>query len=81
MTIKKFLKGFSKGVKEFNYLHTIVNLIVLTFVYIFGIGFTLIIARFNNKKFLEVEITKNKDSYWSDLNLKKQETEKYLRQF
>ncbi len=81
MIINKFFKGFLRGVKNFKYLHTIINLIVLTFVYIIGIGFTLIIAKINKRKFLETKLEKDKNSYWTDLNLKKQETEKYLRQF
>lgn len=79
--VKDFIKGFQSGMKDFEYLHVIVNLILLTGVYLIGIGMTSIIAKISKKKFLETEISKDKESYWSDLNLKKEKTEKYLRQF
>jgi|TARA_B100002003_G_scaffold247928_1_gene280489 amino acid permease len=80
-TLKQFLKGFKKGMKIFgNNIAIIINTLLLFFVYIIGVGFTSIIAKLFRKHFLETKLSK-KDSYWSDLNLKKKPIEKYYRQF
>ncbi len=81
MKLKQFLKGFKKGSKDFSYNITIiVNSILLSVVYLMGVGLTSLFAKLFNKHFLEIKSTK-KDTYWSDLNLKKESFENYYRQF
>ena len=79
-TLKQFFKGFKKGMGTFgSNIALIINTLLLFFVYIVGVGLTSIIAKLFRKHFLETRLSK--DSYWSDLNLKKKPIEKYYRQF
>lgn len=76
-----FFLGFKKGIKNFGELPAeIINVILLTFVYFFGVGITNVIARLVKKNFLETKIS-NQDSYWTELNLEKTEIGGYYRQF
>jgi len=77
---KQFLIGLKKGMKEFGgNIALIINTVLLSFVYFIGVGLTSIIAKIFGKHFLEMKLSKN--SYWSDLNLKKKNMESYYRQF
>jgi len=77
---KQFLMGFRKGMQNFGYnIALIINTILLTFVYLIGVGLTSIFAKLFRKHFLGTKLSK--DSYWSDLNLKKKLMEDYYRQF
>ena len=79
---KDFFKGFKEGMKVFGYnISVIINSILLSFVYLIGVGITSVFARLVGKSFLDVKISKGKKSYWSDLNLKKKPIEEYYRQF
>ena len=79
--LKQFSSGFKKGLKNFGLtISTLINSILLTVVYLTGVGLTSIIAKIFRKHFLEMKLS-NKDSYWSDLNLKKKSVEEYHRQF
>jgi len=78
---KKFYIGFKKGNGEFGHnIALIVNTILLSFVYIVGVGLTSLIAKMFRKDFLEIKKSKKK-TYWSDLNLKKKSINEYYRQF
>lgn len=78
--MRKFFSGFKEGFKEFGHnIQIIVNLFLFSFVYFFGVGITSIIAKISKKEFLEKDL--GKESYWSELNLKKEGKEKYYRQF
>ncbi len=80
--MKNFVKGFKKGFTQFGHnLSNLVNSILLSFVYLFGVGITSIIAKITKKHFLETEIKKSQKSYWSNLDLKKKNMEEYYRQF
>ena len=68
------MKNFGQGIA------VIINTILLTFVYLIGVGLTSIVAKISRKHFLEMNLSKN-DTYWSDLNLKKKSIDKYYRQF
>ncbi|MFQ5621299.1 MAG: hypothetical protein ACE5FT_05645 [Candidatus Nanoarchaeia archaeon] len=74
-----FWSDFKKGFHMFgeNIGH-IVNSILLLIAYIVAVGPTSILAKIKGKKFLE---HKGTDSYWCDLDLKKQPKEEYYRQF
>ena len=78
--IKQFLKGVKEGMKLFGEnIAVLVNSILLTGVYIIGVGSTAILAKIMGKKF----ITKKGrgETYWKELNLKKRKKEEYYRQF
>ena len=78
----KFFTGIRKGQKEFGGdISAIINLALLSLVYFLGVGMTFIIAKFGGKKFLDLEIDKNVESYWEELNLSKKKMEDYYRQF
>lgn len=80
--MKGFVKGFKKGFTEFGHnISTIVNSVLLSFVYVFGVGITSIIAKLTKKHFLETRIKKSQKTYWSNLDLKKQKIDEYYRQF
>ena len=78
--IKELLKNIKEGNKMFGEdIASIVNFLLLTFVYFLGVGITSIIAKMSGKHFLELKM--DKDSYWSELNLSKRKKEEYYRQF
>jgi len=80
--MRDFFKGFKSGFKEFgDGITIIVNSILLTLVYIVGVGITAIVAKVVGKDFLEMETSRKKESYWDDLNLKKEDIDKYYRRF
>jgi hypothetical protein len=60
---------------------TVINSILLTLVYILGIGITSILAKITGKNFLEIEVNRTQKTYWSKLNLGKEELSSYYRQF
>jgi hypothetical protein len=79
--IRDFLSGFIKGFRYFGRsLSVTVNSALLLPVYLAGVGITSLFARMVKKSFLGIEAVK-KDTYWSDLNLKKRDKESYYRQF
>ncbi len=81
MTMHDFLKSFKKGMEEFGYtIAIIVNSILLSVVYFFGVGITSLIAKIVGKNFLEEELN-NSQTYWENLNLGKNKLEAYYRQF
>ena len=78
---KQFFEGAKKGMSNFGHnIALIINTILLTFVYLIGVGLTSIFAKIFRKHFLETKLSK-KDTYWSDLNLKKKPIGEYYRQF
>jgi len=80
MELKQFFIGFKKGMAGFGQsISLLINTILLTFVYLLGVGLTSIVAKIVGKHFLDVKLKKG--TYWSDLNLKKEDIEKYYRQF
>jgi len=80
--MKEFFNDFKDGIKEFGHtINIIINTILLTFVYFIGVGITSIVATIFKKKFLDIEVSDNIKSYWSDLNLKKESIERYYKQF
>ena len=82
MSAKEFFSGFKKGFLNFGHnIGLIVNAILLSFVYIVGVGLTAIAARLVGKKFFETKLEKDSETYWNELNIKKRETEKYYKQF
>ena len=75
------IKGIKKGMKYFGVVvSSIVNFILLLFVYLFGVGLTALIAKISGKNFLEIKIL-NRSSYWSNLDLTKKPIKEYYNQF
>lgn len=82
MVLKEFLSGFKLGQREFgNTIAMLVNSILLSVVYFFGIGIVSVLGKLFRKDFLEVKIEKNRDSYWENLNLTNRNLEDYYKQF
>ena len=80
--IKEFIGGFIEGQKLFGEdIGTLVNSVLLSFVYFVGVGLTSIFMKLFGKKFLDLKTDKNSKTYWVDLNLGKKPTEEYFRQF
>ncbi|MBW2968467.1 hypothetical protein KY362_08355 [Candidatus Woesearchaeota archaeon] len=80
-TGNRFFRGFKKGVKGFGQnVSIIVNSVLLFIVYLLGIGLPAVVGRLKGMRFLETELSK-KNTYWSDLNLKKKRIGEYYRQF
>lgn len=81
-TITLLFKGLKKGMQNFgNDLTTMINSALLLIVYIIGVGITCLFSKLFKKKFLETKLSRKNDSYWSELNLKKQDISHYYRQF
>lgn len=79
--LTQFFKGFRTGMQDFGYnITVIINSFLLSVVYLTGVGLTSIVAKISGKHFLEIKKSE-KESYWSDLNLKKKQMEEYYRQF
>jgi len=78
----EFFTGFQEGFKNFGHtISIIINSLLLSFVYCMGVGLTSIFAKILNKHFLDIKSSKNRDSYWLNLNLKKKSLSDYYRQF
>ncbi len=81
MKWKEFFRGLKEGQKNFGEdIAQIINLILLSIVYIIGVGITSIVAKIFGKHFLKLKIDKNKESYWEGLQLSGKK-EDYYRQF
>jgi len=79
---KEIFSKFKEGQKMFGEdIATIINTVLLSFVYVVGVGVTSIFAMIFNKKFLDEKIEKEKLSYWIDYNLTIKNKEEYYRQF
>ncbi len=79
---KQLFVGFKAGFGKFGHnLSLIVNSLLLSVVYLLGVGSSSIIAKIFGKHFLNLKVDKKKDSYWSELDLKNKPIEEYYRQF
>ena len=81
MALNRFFHGFRRGLKETgSAIISIINSVLLTVVYLLGVGLPSLAARVFKKEFLETK-TGHTSTYWSELNLRKNPIEKYARQF
>ncbi|HLC46913.1 MAG TPA: hypothetical protein VJI75_04195 [Candidatus Nanoarchaeia archaeon] len=81
-TAKQIFSGIKSGMREFGQcLSAIVNSTLLLLVYIVAVGPTSLIARLVRKRFVEIEVSDDVKSYWSDLNLENKKFDEYYRQF
>ncbi|MBD3203495.1 hypothetical protein GF327_04325 [Candidatus Woesearchaeota archaeon] len=74
--VNEFKQGFSD---YFLNINVIINILLLSLVYLSGVGLTTLLSRLLKKKFINSK-TKRK-TYWNNLNLKKEELNRYYRQF
>ena len=80
--MNQFFSGLRKGQKKYTEaVAALINSILLTLVYIIGVGLISIFAKIFGKNFLDTKIDKNKQTYWKELNLTKKPMEDYYRQF
>ena len=82
--MKQFFLGFKEGMNTFGHLiGKVVNTILLSVVYLLGVGFTTLFAKITKKHFLDLktERTEKKDTHWQDLHLEKKKLDEYYRQF
>ena len=80
--IKDLLIGIKEGQKSFGEdIAIIINFLLLSLAYLFGIGITSMIAKIISKSFLDLKIDKNAKTYWQELNLGKKPIKEYYRQF
>ncbi|GEM_PF-1331312 len=85
--IKKLLNNrivsfFIRGLKKISRgLNFIINTALLLIVYIFGVGLTWLFAKILKKHFLEMQPSKNRQTYWSDAELRGSDVSDYYRQF
>lgn len=78
--IKQSLYELKEGSKLFGeIISTIINSLLLTFVYFLGFGLTSIVAKVFGKDFIDENAIK--DSYWEELNLTTRPLNEYYRQF
>ncbi len=81
MKSKDFFKGVKSGQKHYGEsIGVIINSALLSAVYLIGVGLTSLFAKISGKHFLDLK-TKNQNTYWEELNLGKEDIEKYHRQF
>ncbi len=77
-----FLKGFKDGMAAFGKnISMIVNTIMLIITYIIGVGSAWILSRITGKKFIDIALSRRRQTYWTDLKLKKKQINEYYRQF
>lgn len=80
--LQQYSNDFKKGLTEFGLnFNALVNLIVLTLVYLLGIGPTSVVAKIFGKHFLSLKIVRNKKSYWVKLDKASDNISDHLRQF
>lgn len=82
MKKQTLIEGIKQGADVFAKNITIlINSLLLTIVYLIGVGLTTICAKIVRKSFLKTKVNKNTTTYWQDLNLKTESRENYQRQF
>lgn len=69
------------GVEEFGHdVNTLIISVLLTFVYVFGVGVTALIARFVGRSFLDVTFQKEIGSYWRRWDVGRHRVNRFWRQ-
>ncbi|MFH1399892.1 MAG: hypothetical protein ABIH41_00075 [Nanoarchaeota archaeon] len=78
--MNRILASLLKGFKRFGqHITTLINSILLSIVYILGVGITSLIARIAGKKFMDT--SSRRKTTWTDLDIDKRATDSYFRQF
>lgn len=77
-----FYRGCKEGLHLFGAnLSLLINTLLLSFVYVIGVGLASLLGRRANKGFLDIRISAKEKTYWQDLRLSKKEMDEYYRQF
>src|SRR3989344_2918389 len=80
--IKSFFIGFWEGQKLFGEtIAIVINTVLLSVVYVIGVGLTSIAAKLFGKHFLDLKLDDKMKTYWIDLNLGGASVNDYYRQF
>jgi len=80
--MEKFFTGIKEGFELYGeVIILVINSILLSFVYIFGIGVTSIIAKLSGKRFLDLRTDKELKSYWKASDTSNKELNDYYKQF
>lgn len=81
MRIRLFLKSFFEGMKSVGmHISTVVNAVLLTLIYIFGVGVATFFMRIKRTSLLSVR-KKSKSSYYTTKKIETEKIEDYYRQF
>ncbi|MBU1118954.1 hypothetical protein KKH43_03680 [Patescibacteria group bacterium] len=76
----EFFKNYKKGLHFFGEsISAIVSSVLLTFVYIVGVGCTAVVARVARKRFIDYNL--DKKTFWKEVDSREKTKEEYLRQF
>jgi len=82
MSLSELFVGMKEGFKSFGAnLSAVVNFILLTLVYFIGVGLTSLIAKLAKKHFLDLDKSRPRKTYWTELNLKKKDIKEYYKQY
>ena len=82
MALIILFKGFTKGFKELGEsVNKAVNTVLLSIVYIVGVGIVSVIARIQKKKLLLLKHEQKKETYYQGLMLSSKPKKEYYRQF
>lgn len=77
-----FWSGLKKGFTAYSHaISDIINAILLSIVYLVGVGLTSLFAKLIGKHFLDLKVEKKAKTYWEDLRLGKKPLDEYYRQF
>ena len=81
MVTRLFRKGFGNGFRKFGLsVAEIVNAVLLTIMYVVGVGLAALLVRLSGKSLLNLGRKKQK-SYYGEKNIGSEEMEEYYRQF
>jgi hypothetical protein len=76
------VRSFAEGFRRFGArIGLIVNMVLLSVVYLIGVGVTSVVAKLAGKRFFPAKMSSSKKTYWSELDKKKQPLERSYRQF
>jgi hypothetical protein len=79
--MKGFFKGFREGMRAFGEnIAIIVNSLLLSLVYLLGVGPTSVLAKVTGKIFLKKKPSPT-DTYWEKLDINGRKLNRYYRQF
>lgn len=80
--MKKIKVDFLDGFKNFGLnFNVIINLVILSLVYLIGIGPSSIVAKSLGKHFLELKLARRRKSYWVKFDAGAPKISNFLRQF
>lgn len=82
MKVPEFFKSFGQGLHEFGETVSIVfTTVLLTGVFVIGVGLTWLTSRVAGKYFLETSISKERSTYWVSFDFDPSDHERLHRQF